>query len=201
GAGWVDAIDRAARRIDVLASGGAAAGPAAPAAAAGPDLRRAREHLHHERYAQTLEQLGGLPLEHADDPDVLLLKAVSLSHSGALAEAEAVCRRLLAQDELNAGAHYVLALCREGAGDVAGALGHNQSAAYLDPEFAMPRLHIGLLARRQGEREAARRDLAQALLLLQKEDPARLLLFGGGFKREALIALCRAELAAFGEGA
>jgi chemotaxis protein methyltransferase CheR len=195
---WVDAIGRAAQRINVLAE---AAAPAA-ASAAGPrtpDLERARAYLHSERYAQTLEQIGGLAHEHAGDPDVLLLKAVSLSQSGALEQAEATCRQLLALDELNAGAHYVLALCREEAGDVAGALGHNQSAAYLAPDFAMPRLHIGLLARRHGDRDAARHDLAQAMVLLQKEDAARLLLFGGGFKREALVALCRAELAALGE--
>ena len=35
--------------------------------------------------------------------------------------------------------------------------------------------------------------------LLQREYPARLLLFGGGFGRDALIALCRAELTAIGE--
>jgi chemotaxis protein methyltransferase CheR len=29
---------------------------------------------------------------------------------------------------------------------------------------------------------------------LRQEDASRLLLFGGGFSREALIALCRAEL-------
>lgn len=200
---WIDAIDRAAQRIHVLSDGTPdpvrAAPPRPPAAAPGPDLARARAYLHSERYDRTLEQIGGLAREHAEDPDVLLLKAVSLSHSGALEQAEAACRQLLAQDDMNAGAHYVLALCREQMGDVHGALGHNQSAAYLDPEFAMPRLHIGLLARRRGEAESARHDLAQAMLLLQKEDAARLLLFGGGFKREALIALCRAELAALGD--
>jgi chemotaxis protein methyltransferase CheR len=36
--------------------------------------------------------------------------------------------------------------------------------------------------------------LGHALLLLKREDASRLLLFGGGFGREALIALCRAEL-------
>lgn len=209
--GWIDAIDRAARRIHVLSENapserGAAPSPVPgtgtqPGAAAGPDLARARAYLHSERYDRTLEQIGSLALEHADDPDVLLLKAVSLTHSGALEQAEAACRQLLAQDDMNAGAHYVLALCREEAGDIAGALGHNQSAAYLDPEFAMPRLHIGLLARRHAEPESARHDLTQAMLLLQKEDPARLLLFGGGFKREALVALCRAELAALGDHA
>jgi chemotaxis protein methyltransferase CheR len=58
----------------------------------------------------------------------------------------------------------------------------------------MPRLHLGLLARRTGEREMARQELAQALMLLQREDTSRLLLFGGGFSREALVALCRTEL-------
>jgi chemotaxis protein methyltransferase CheR len=71
-------------------------------------------------------------------------------------------------------------------------------ALYLDPGFAMPRLHLGLLSRRSGDRDAARRELEQALDLLQREDPSRLLLFGGGFGRGALVALCRAELAACG---
>ncbi len=69
---------------------------------------------------------------------------------------------------------------------------------YLAPGFAMPRLHLGLLARRSGDREGARRELRQALQLLEGEDPSRLLLFGRGFRREALVALCRAELAAVG---
>jgi chemotaxis protein methyltransferase CheR len=67
-------------------------------------------------------------------------------------------------------------------------------AAYLDPGFAMPRLHLGLLARRAGNDVAARRELGQALVLLQREDASRLLLFGGGFSRDTLMALCRTEL-------
>jgi chemotaxis protein methyltransferase CheR len=58
----------------------------------------------------------------------------------------------------------------------------------------MPRLHMGLLARRAGDREAARRELSQALMLLRREDTSRLLLFGGGFNREALMGLCRSAL-------
>ncbi len=196
--GWIAAIADASQRIDVLAARAPPAASSAPAASA-PDLQRARAYLHSERYDRTLEQIGALAFEHAGDPDVLLLKAVSLSQSGALAAAEAACHQLLALDELSAGAHYVLALCREEGGDTAGAFSHYQSASYLDPEFAMPRLQAGLLARRQGRPDAARHDLAQALLLLKREDAARLLLFGGGFKREALMALCRAELTALGD--
>jgi len=101
---------------------------------------------------------------------------------------------LLMVDELNAGAHYVLALCRENSADRAGAAEHDRVAVYLDPTFAMPRLHLGLLARHAGDRDTARRELEQALLLLRSEDPSRLLLFGGGFNREALIVLCRSAL-------
>jgi chemotaxis protein methyltransferase CheR len=62
----------------------------------------------------------------------------------------------------------------------------------------MPHVHLGLLAKRAGDMEAARRELGQAEVLLAREDAARLLLFGGGFSREALRQLCRAELRAGG---
>jgi chemotaxis protein methyltransferase CheR len=135
-----------------------------------------------------------LPQESGHDPDVLLLHAALLTHRGRLAEAEEACRRLLDVDELSAGAHYLLALCREGARDRTSAMNHDQVAIYLDPGFAMPHLHLGLLARRAGERAAAQKELGEALLLLQREDVSRVLLFGGGFNREALVALCRTEL-------
>ena len=152
--------------------------------------------MHREQFGQALAQLEALPVAQAHDPDVLLLKAVSLSHSAALDAAQAVCRELLQRDELNAGAHYVLALCHEGLGDVQAAMEHDQAAAYLDPGFAMPHLHMGLMARRRGEHGTALRELQQAIALLQREDSSRLLLYGGGFQREALVALCEAQCAA-----
>jgi chemotaxis protein methyltransferase CheR len=88
----------------------------------------------------------------------------------------------------------VLALCREGVADRIGAAEHDRTAAHLDPGFAMPRLHLGLLARRQGDRDAARRELRQARILFECEVASRLLLFGGGFSRRALIALCESAL-------
>jgi chemotaxis protein methyltransferase CheR len=124
------------------------------------------------------------------------LKAVEASHNGRLDQAEALCRSLLAGDGLSAEAHYVLALCSEGRGQAAESFEHDRIAAYLDPGFAMPHLHMGLSLRRAGQRAAAKTELEAAVRLLQFEDPARVLLFGGGFRREALVALCRAELAA-----
>jgi chemotaxis protein methyltransferase CheR len=43
-----------------------------------------------------------------------------------------------------------------------------------------------------------RRELQQAMVLLQREDASRLLLFGGGFDRSALLGLCSTELRAIG---
>ncbi|MGD9765437.1 MAG: CheR family methyltransferase [Candidatus Binatia bacterium] len=196
-ASWIDVIHRAAARIHALAEAPGAVGVAALRAK--PDLGSAFELLSRERFQAALEVVRGLPSESASDPDVLMLEAVLLTHSGQLANAKAACARLLAMDELSAGAHYVLALCCEAEGDRREAAEHDQVAIYLDPAFAMPRLHLGLLARKDGDRDTARRELRQALHLLQREEAARLLLFGGGFGRDALIALCASELQAHGD--
>jgi chemotaxis protein methyltransferase CheR len=156
------------------------------------------ELLRRERYEEALAIVETLPEDWSLNPDVLLLRAVLLTHRGNVNAAEDVCRTLLAIDDLNAGAHYLMALCCEGAIDPAGATHHDQVAIYLDPGFAAPRLHLGLLCKKQGRRLEARDHLSRALVLLEREDPSRLLFFGGGFGREALVALCRAELAASG---
>lgn len=193
---WVETIRQATERIERLVRA-----PTAAAAAPRWDAAQALDLLHKERFAEALTLVRAAPAQATRTPEVLLLNAVLLTHSGRLQEAEAACRSLLAFDAQNAGAHYVLALCCEGCADGDGAAEHNQVAATLDPSFAMPRLHLGLLARRGGDHETARRELRQALILLQREEASRLLLFGGGFGREALSALCRAELRACGEPA
>jgi chemotaxis protein methyltransferase CheR len=205
---WVEAIARASERIWVLSDPqprealAAAAAPVAPAPhprAAIWDLRSPLELLRQERFGEALGLVQVLPPESAGDPDVRLLEAVLLAHSGELARAAEACRALLSMDELNAGAHYILALCCEGAGDRGRAIEHDQAASYIDPGFAMPRLHLGLLARRAGDHADARRAFATALDLFQREDPSRLLFFGGGFSRDALVALCRDALVACGD--
>jgi chemotaxis protein methyltransferase CheR len=196
---WADNIRQASDRIrDLVSAPAPAPDVRSPAAPGGPDLAPAIEYLRRERFGDVLDHLNALSAVQAADPGAMLLKAVSQVHRGELVAAEATCIELLEREQFDAGAHYVIALCREGIDDPDGALEHARVAAYLDPGFAMPRLHLGLLARRQGDRVAARRELAQALSLLEQEDASRLLLFGGGFEREALVELCRAELIACG---
>jgi chemotaxis protein methyltransferase CheR len=205
GEGWIDAVRRAAERIEALT---------APSKRVSPDRRRAAPRqakpawsldrtfdlLREERFTEALEAMQRFPAESMKDPDVLLLQAALLAHRGRLADAEALCLRLLEIDELSAGAHYLLALCGEGASDDARAAHHDRVAIYLDPGFAMPRFHLGLLARRRSDFTAARRELEQALVLLRREDASRVLLFGGGFSRDTLVEVCRKELVACGGG-
>jgi chemotaxis protein methyltransferase CheR len=202
-ANWVDVIHHAATRIATLAAPQVVHKPlgSQPALAASPqawDLSLVLEAVRQERFADALALIGSLPADSYEDPDALLLRAVLLTNHGRLNESEEVCRRLLALDELNAGARYLMALCREHDGDAKGAIEHGLTAIYLDPSFAMPHLHLGILAKRSGDYATAQRELAQALILLASEDASRILLFGGGFSRDALLQLCRTQWLAAG---
>ncbi|HEU4682511.1 MAG TPA: CheR family methyltransferase [Gemmatimonadales bacterium] len=211
-ASWVDAIQRASERIANLTDGRARSpnhnaprtthiGGAGSVAPRTWDLGLVLEAMRQERFADALALICSLPPDSHQDLDALLLRAVLLTNNGRLDESKEVCSRLLALDELNAGAHYLMALCREHAGDAIGAVEHDQTAIYLDAGFAMPHLHRGLMAKRSGDAVTAQRELGQALILLAREDASRILLFGGGFSRETLVQLCRAELRlAGGEG-
>ncbi len=212
---WVDAVRRASEHIDSLArcpierSKAATNGPPAGievqscrTQSAGtprsPELGFAFELLRQERFREALEVLRRSPAATGSDSDTQLLHAGLLANCGDLEAAEAVCKQILSCDELNAGAHYLAALCREHADDAAGAIDHDRAAIYLDNSFAMPHLHLGRLAKRSADLTTARRELECAGMLLLREDPSRLLLFGGGFNREALVAFSRAELRACG---
>jgi len=185
---WSETIRAASERVAALLPETAVQDPIPPS----NDLAPALDLLRRERFSEALDYIGGQP--DAADPGALLLCAVLQQQSGKVSEAQLTCKRLLEIDDLSAGAHYVLALCHESAGDLAASAEHDRIAAYLDPAFAMPRLHLGLLARRGGAGDEARRELAQALILLEGESTARLLMFGGGFNRAALLTLCRTTL-------
>ncbi|MFI7540475.1 CheR family methyltransferase [Actinoplanes sp. NPDC049599] len=185
-----------------------AAGPQAGMVSAGPRPvppppaesgvhERAMRLLIDERFADALRIVEDEATDRPTPRD-LLLRAVLLAHAGRIDDAEMVCRRLLDVDGLYADAHHQLAVCLEGGAAVDVAIGHYRLAAYLDPDFAMPRLRLGLLARRRGENRIAGPELDRALTLLRQERDERIALFGGGFGRIALTTLCRAELDACG---
>jgi chemotaxis protein methyltransferase CheR len=192
---WYGEIGRASDRVVALTSRTAAAVAVSPEPVAPTwNLAVALDLLQRERFAEALTQIDAMPQGAVNDPDVLLLRAVLLSHSGQARQAAETALRLLALDEMNAGANYVLAVSFEHGGERNTAANHYRVAIYLDPTFAMPRLHLGILLRRAGAHAEALRELKEALLLFQREDPSRLMLFGSGFTRDALIALCQSEI-------
>jgi chemotaxis protein methyltransferase CheR len=200
---WLDAVQRASRRLGRPgpndAPGATATTSAAPPEAK-PDLYAVLELLQRDRFAEARGLIDRLPAVAGKQSDALLFSAVLLANEGFPSEAERVCDTLLTTDDLDAGAHFVKALCREHEGDGASALTHDAMAAHLDPSFAMPHLHAGLLARRAGDTTLARREIGEALVLLEREEPSRLALFGAGFSRAALTLLCRTELDKLGAG-
>ncbi len=187
---WIDVIQQASDRVAKLATEQVPARPSSPPVPRG-DTKPVLDMMRNERFVDALELLGTFA---PTDPETQLLRAVLLTNGGRHREAEQACAELLARDELNAGAHYLLALCREHAGDREGACEHDRIATYLDGAFAMPHVHMGLLERRAGHFERAATELERALELLGSEDASRILFFGGGFSREALALLCRNEL-------
>jgi len=208
-AAWFDDIHAAARRVHAMVDGAMVpavqrAVATAPAATVRsrptppPDLDAVRELLAEERFGEALERLDDLRATAGVDRDIAMLRALVLTHAGRFAEARVACAELLAIDSTSAGANYLLALCFDSTGDTEGAAHLAQLAADLDPSFAMPRVHLGLLARRVGDRAIASKELTRAIGLLEREASARLELYGGGFSRQALLAMCRAELAAIG---
>jgi chemotaxis protein methyltransferase CheR len=200
--GWADTIRQATERIRLLTrtpehSRKANENPLPIAATANgmpAGLSAALELLQEERFEQALAALEALPSDAQSSPDVQVLRAALLANRGDLAQAERTCASVLELDTLNAGAYYVMALCREQADDRRTAMEHDLTAIYLDPSFAMPHLHLGLLAKRGGELDLAVQELSRASLLLPREDAPRVLLFGGGFSRDALVEMCRREL-------
>jgi chemotaxis protein methyltransferase CheR len=169
--------------------------PPRPISVPRPELSHVTELMRQERYREALETVRAVD---ASSPGARVLEALLCAHAGDVQRAAALCGAILDADPLHAGAHYVRALTAEQSGDRAQAADLHRTAAFLDPSFAMPRLQLGLLARRSGDEASARRELGRALVLLEQEDPSRLALFGGGFGRTALMALCRAALSELG---
>jgi chemotaxis protein methyltransferase CheR len=191
---WSQAIGQASRRIAGLAGRAAASEPAPATGAEGPHLAPAYGAYRDERYMAALALVEALPPAARQAPEALLLRGMVLATLGRFEEAEAVCRERLAKGDGGAGAHHVIALVREQQGQPDVAIRHHHMAIGLDPNFAMPHVHLGRLASRAGGPAMARGSWRQALDLLPQERPERVLLFGGGFGREALQAMCRTAL-------
>lgn len=168
--------------------------PPAPAPVANIVLEDVLPLFARERFADVIDALASAVVPGRED-DLLVYRAVAHLGMGAVAEAEALARRVVVEGDHPADAHMVMALAAEHQRDPVKAREHGHAALYLDPSFALARLNVGRIERREGRIADARRELRQALELLAHEKEPRIALFGGGFSRDGLVALCRSELA------
>jgi chemotaxis protein methyltransferase CheR len=194
---WIEEIRRAAERIAQLAEERDPAprpGPPAQPREASPGastLARALDLLEAERYDDALVTIAA---EEADLPELELCRAVIYGQKVRQRDAERTLSQLLARGACETGANYLLGLFRENERAVERAVWHYRQAAQGDPRFALPHLRLGMLLRRAGDTAAARSELELARDLLAEERRDRIVLFGGGFRREMLLELCDAQI-------
>jgi chemotaxis protein methyltransferase CheR len=206
---WVQAIGRSADRVRALAAPLARTAPSPETpCASGPQARphdALRALVDAEQFQEALalfeRKAEGEATPPAEaEPWWEVMHVSLLMHVGRIDEAEALCRRQLAAHPFQADLHHALALCLAADGRLSDAMDSDRAAAFIDPSFAMPQLHLGSLARRLGDAPACKRAFAMGQRLVGHESAERLRLFAGGFSREDLRALCRGEVDASGEG-
>jgi chemotaxis protein methyltransferase CheR len=129
--------------------------------------------------------------EPAPSPAVLLGEARHLADGGKLADAAALCRRLIAQDPLNAGARLTLGLVLEHMGAVTEAAAELQKAIYADREIALAHYHLGTLRQSAGDLEAARKAFRNALEVLRPLAHDEPVAYGDGIRVSELSELAR----------
>ncbi|MCD5348827.1 CheR family methyltransferase [Kineosporia mesophila] len=170
--------------------------PSPPPAPDRESLDRVLDLMRAERFGAALGvvEVIDVPTSPPGTPwetEVVLVRAILLSHAGDLTAAARDAHRLLGRGLVSADAHAVLANCREADADNRGAVLHWRAAADADPRFALAHLHLGRLSRTTGDRSGAGRAYDRAVELLPSESDRRMLLFGGGFDRQALLSVCR----------
>ncbi len=191
---WIEAIRASSERLHALSSPpqhDAVRLPDVPAWDFNATLALFRRECFDEALAN-FPTHGELPAR------ARMLRAVILTNRSQTDASERLCRDLLARNELNAEAHYLIGYGREQAVDIPAAALHYRAALQADASFAMPRFHLGALARRAGDLVQARQEFQRAHSSMAMESDERIALFAGGFTRSGLQQLCLTELYACG---
>jgi len=140
-------------------------------------------------------QLLAPELKHSSPPKkALLLQAEILLNQGCAAEAAVFCEKVIRRDPLSVAGHYLLGIIHRTLEDEDQAVEMFKRVVYLRPKHALARFHLGELYARRNEREAARREYANALRLLQERSDSLDERFAGGFSASLLIDTCRSRV-------
>jgi len=203
---WFAPIERSASQVQALARKlPASPAPAAVAEADASPAGRVEalddvlELMQKERFEEALARVEASMIDSRSERG--LLRAVILTNLGRAVDAKRAVSARLERLPRCPFAHYLFGVCCESLLQFDEARQSYARAVEFDPAFAMAGLRAGMLARRAGQIEEARRRLSAALEHFPNQATRTLSLYGGGFTREMLASVCRAELAALGVAA
>jgi len=189
-------------------AGGSAAGRRTGAPSPEPSDRSDRSQLARRLWTEAVHEFAQERAERAGhlverllelEPENVrgwLLRALVLAGQGLEKQAADCCRRALSLEPCHAEAHFVHGLLLDAQGQTDRALDELQKAVFLDSNFAPAAFRLACLLQREGRSVAAERVFRSTLQALEHDTDERLLLYGGGFSRDALRAFCQARLAA-----
>jgi chemotaxis protein methyltransferase CheR len=118
---------------------------------------------------------------------------------GEWASAEAICRRLLETDPLNAPAHFILGLILTHTGTAQAAITELRRAVYADHKFALAYYYLGTLLQAAGLLSDARKAFRNSFELLQTFAAEESVELGDSMNVEELRELIRMHQETFGE--
>jgi chemotaxis protein methyltransferase CheR len=109
-------------------------------------------------------------------------------------KAAKLCRQLIAENPLHAGAHFILGLVAEHSGSAPEAEASFRKAIYLDRSFALAHYHLGLALHNHGKRGQARKSFENTVELLRSSEPDEPLPHGDGIRAGELRELAEMHL-------
>ncbi len=124
----------------------------------------------------------------------LVGKGFVLANQGRYPQALQCCRRILEIDDLFPEAYFLQGIVLEAMEDEEGAVREYRRALLLDAAFVAARYNLSRLYRRLGKPRDARRELVNALRILEKTAPEALIPHSGGISREVFMEVCRGDL-------
>ena len=144
------------------------------------------------RYAETVARLETLPSNHPAQTEAVALMARALANQGQLTEALDWCDRVIANDKLAAGAHYLRASILQEQGRAEEAMASLHRALYLDPDFILAHFALANLARSAGDSAKADKHFENALALVRRRPDDEILLESEGISARRLSEIITA---------
>jgi chemotaxis protein methyltransferase CheR len=172
-----------------LPSSATASPQSAPSASPVERLQAARLLFEAEEFdaaQKVLDTLAGCP----EESEALVLRGFILAGKGLFWEADAVCDRILAQNDLLPEAYFLKGVLLDATDHPREAAEQYRKAILLDHEFIMPRYHMGRVHLRLGRPRDAAREIRNSIRILSKLDDGRTVPFSGGLTR----AVCMMQL-------